>query len=321
MPTIKEICDELYQLDPRTGKTPLRNPTPITKNMVIRAAPKKVGLVQITPEQALSIIVERVTVNGKIDGYQRVQDQWQARRIAAALSRGEDIAEVSLALDKGNVYADDGAHRLMASVIAKKPVWGVIRERSPEQRAARFTNQSKARRPGSDVLALSGGSAIHRYIQAAVVARKNGAEHPWAQLVGQKNTSAVMGPHLAVVALTNYALAIRGSNTSRMDDERINRGFKPVMGEELARLFLTFGTKSTNPLAFRPAAIRGIADASVTIIAKQGRKPADIERWARHMATFDWAGYAWVRSSRELAIVLVRHWNKRLGDDKRINEV
>lgn len=321
MPTIKEICDELYQLDPRTGKTPFRNQTPVTKNMVIRAAPKKIGLVQITPEQALSIIVERISVNGKIDGYQRVQDQQQARRIAAALKRGEDIAEVSLALDKGNVYADDGAHRLMASVIAKKPIWGVIRERSPEQRAARFTNQSKARRPGADVLALSGTSVVHRYVQAAVVARKNGTEHPWAQLVGQKNTSAVMGPHLATAALTNYALAVRGSNLQRMDDERVNRAFKPEMGAELARLFLTFGTKSTNPLAFRPAAVRGIADAAVTIIAKQGRKKQDVERWTRHMSTFDWAGYAWVRSSRELASVLVRHWNKRLGDDKRIAEI
>lgn len=321
MPTIKEICDVVYQTD-AAGRVPIRaTPVPVTKGLAIRDAPKKQGLVQITPEQALSIIVERVTVNGSIDGYQRVQDITHARRIAAALRRGEDLAEVSLALDGNAVYADDGAHRLIACVIARKPIWATIRRRSSEQRAARFASQQKARRVGADVLALSSSTAIHRYVQDAVVARKNGLEHPWVPLVGAKNTSAVMGPHLAVSALANYSLAVRGNNLlQRLDEQRIDEAFKPAQGEELARLFLTFGTKSTNPLAFRPAAVRAVADAAVTVIARQGWKKQDVDRWTRHMASFDWAGYAWVRSSRELASVLIRHWNKRLSEDKRVAE-
>lgn len=319
MLTVKEICDEIKKTE-KHGKA-MPNSVAVTRGMTIREAPKKEGLVQITPEQALSIYIERLNVNGAVEGYQRVQDVNRCRRIADVLASGKDIAEISLGLDSGKLFCDDGGHRLIACVIARKPIWAVIRKRSFGARAERFANQRFARRVNADVLALAADGAIERYIQDAVVVRKNGGDHPWATLVGHKNTQAVIGPAAAVGALTNYTLSIRGtSNHPSSALARASEMFSPAIGEELARLYLAFGTKSTNPLAFRPIAIRAIADTAVLVIAREGRKATDIQRWERHMSSFDWSGFAWVRSSTELVSVLIRHWNKRLGFDKKIRE-
>lgn len=320
MQTFKEICDEIYKVDEKTGKVPLRHPTPITQGMLVKNPPIKEGLVQITPEQALGIYIERLSVNGEIEGYQRVQALPSARQIARLLRAGGEIPEVSLALDSGRVFADDGATRILGCIIARKPIWAVIRKRDYSARKKRFASQHMQRRISADVLALANDGIIFRYIQEAVVARKNGQDHPWARIVGAKNSSIVMSPHVAVLSLTNYVLAIRGNSSMRPEEERLRSAFSADKGIQLARVLLAFGTKSTNPLAFRPFAIRAITDAAVMIVAREGYRESDVQRWERHMVSFDWSGYAWVRSSRELATQLIRHWNKRLGPDSRIAE-
>lgn len=321
MKTVGDICDEIYRLG-ADGRVPQKGRIPVTRGLTKRAAPTKPGLVQITPEQALSVIIEHVSVNGTVEGYQRKTNVGHARRIARALERGEDVGEVSLGLDGGRLLAPDGQHRLIGCVISRKPIWAVIRPMTTDARAKRFASQQQARRVSAEVLAMASSGAIQRYIQDAVVARKNGTDHAWAKLVGAHNSAYVMGPHVAVSALTNYTLGLRGSNhVNRVDEVRLNAAFNAKLGDELAQLLLTFGTKSTNPLAFRPSAVKAIADAAVLVIFKQGRKPQDIARWERHMASFDWSGYAWVKSQRELSLFLIRHWNKRLGLDKKISEV
>lgn len=317
--TIGEICEAIPQV--KNGKlAPNAKFIPVSEGLIVRNAPTKSGLVQITPNQALGILVERVTVNGAVDGYQRNHFSTHARKIARALERGEDVGEVTLGLDGGKLYATDGQHRLIACVISRKPVWAVIRPMTKDKRADRFVSQRSARRVNADTIVLAGRNSIQSYIKDAIAARKNGGAHPWAEIVGEKHTSITMSPNVAYGALLAYTFGVFASGSlNQFDTERINKTFKPKVGDELAQIFLTFGTKQTNPLAYRPAALRAITNASVAAYVRTGKRPDDFARWQKHMAAFDWPGYAWLTRSNDITHQLIVHWNKRLGPDRKVS--
>lgn len=320
MQTIEDIANTILKVDPRTGKvTNARKRISIAEGMTKRKPPLKPGLVDLTPEQALAVYVERVSVDGEgaVAGYQRRLTIQHARRIARALAAGKDVGEVTLGLDNERLFATDGQHRLIACVIAKRPIKAVIRPMTKPQRAERFASQSQAKRVTADVLVLAGANPIHRYVQRAVASRSSGRDHTWANLVGEKSNLDVMGPSVAYQALVSYTTNNMVAHSIAADDPRIG-AFTAEVGDELAQLLHTFGTKRTNPLAFRPVAIRAIAATAVLAIMRTGRHSEDVARWTRHMAGFDWMGYAYLKRGPDITEHLVKHWNKRLSANKKI---
>ena len=108
-------------------------------------------------------------------------------------------------------------------------------------------------------------------------------------------------------------------HTSRTLEE-----FDARLADQLGRLIACFGTKTTNPLAFRAKSLRAISFAAIHIVRRndhwQGAK--DEERWIRHMPQFDFANYAHLGNREmEMALLLVDHWNKRLPEPRRVTPV
>lgn len=318
MLTIYEICKEWRVT---TNGKAFKGSLSVVDGLVPAPPPAKEGYMQFTPEQAAGVIVERITFNEGVKGYQRISvSQRKARSVARDLKKGKKISILDLAIDGGKVFAVDGAHRLCGSVISRCPVPVVVRAMTPDQRAEVFANQRLATRPSTDNIVLAGSGLINEYIKAAINARNRGEDHPWAALIGNSATDLTISPNVAYEVMGRYCLdLIGGSGTimKNIGDEALKR-FRKADADELASLLLCCGTKQTNPLAFRPAAVKALADLAVLALVRRGKRGEDIQRWRRHTPSFDWAGYAYLTHTIDIRDKLVQHWNKRLSTDRKI---
>lgn len=317
MQTMYELCKQVKQTS-KAGKATKTSPS-IVEGLVVEKPPLKTGLVQLTPGQILGCYVERLEYNDRIGGYQRDFKLPHVRRIAAAMARGAEVPEIALGLDGQRVFIDDGQQRACAAVIARKPLYAVIRIRSAEERRRRFGLQAQQRRISADVLALAGEGPAVDYVRAALEAKSQGRPHPWAELAGETGDHGQIGPHLFLQIVSAYALGLLVSPSAlEMPVVEQRKAFRTEHADELAGLIRVFGTRHTNPLAYRNAAVRAITDTAVLAV-RRNPAPADAaKRWARHMVTFDWAGHAWLTTNRPLRGVLVAHWNKRLAAASKI---
>jgi hypothetical protein len=317
METIGDIAKTIRSVAP-TGKAHKGTPF-ITEGMTPRNTPTKTGLVEITPEQALAIRVERVGFNGEVTGYQRpITNMTHVRRIAAAISKGRAVEPVTLGLDGGNLYAVDGHHRILAHVLARKPLRAVVDPMTYKQRAERFAAQRYRSNLTADNLVLASSDKIANYIKAAI----SHPDHPWHPLVGMTGNNKHISPNLAYECVGRYCAGIIGGGGSlvmRMPSERIMQ-LDLDQSSELAKMFLSVGTKLTNPYAYRPATARAFTDVAVLAIirAERGRTQL-IERWCRHMPGFDWQAYGWATRTADMRPALIAHWNKRLAAAQKIS--
>lgn len=317
-PTIFELAAQIPQMDLSRARSNVVGRPPVTQGLAPEPFPIKEGYWNATPEQIASLRVPRIEVNGDIKGFQRERVTAHARKIARAMLEGKEMPPMLISIfPDGKAYANEGQHRALGAIIARKNVEVVVKRRTVEQARDLFTNQSKARKVSHNDTLLTGNSPIELYIQDAVTT----SDHPWSNLVSPYASRTKM----SVTAMATMAGAY-GYNTIHQSVTRFtsltdkDEPLDIANANKLATLLACFGDKATNPLAFRTRSLRAITFAALYIVRRNPHwKAKDYERWVRHMPTFDWARYSHMLNREgALMMALVEHWNKRLPEDKRV---
>jgi hypothetical protein len=316
-PTIYELASQIGQIDLEASRfRGGKNRPPSTKGLTPVPFPKREGYFNATPEQVASLRVPKIEVNGDIRGFQREKVNAHARKIAKAMLEGEEMPPIIVSLfPDGNAYVDDGQHRALGAVIARKPIEVVVKRRSVEQARRLFANQGRAKKVSHNDTLLTGDSAIEIYIQDAVTRD----DHPWSDLVAPYSSDRKMTPTsmAIIVGAFSYNAINQGVN---FYVEKSRQEFNHEMADALAALIRCFGHKGTNPLAFRARSLRAIAYAAIHIFRRNpGVQDKDWARWAKHMPTFDFAKYPHLLNKEgELSQILIEHWNKRLPEARKV---
>ena len=324
-PTVFELASQIPQIDLRSdarGRGRKNQPF-VTHGLVPEKFPVQEGYFTATPEQLASLRVPKIQVDDDIQGFQREKTNSHARKIARAMLAGVEMPPLILSIfvdDEGNPLADyvavvEGQHRAIGAIIARMPVEVIVKKRTVNQARELFTNQSRAKNLKADDTLLTGNSPVELYIQDAVTSD----DHPWSDLVAPGNSDRKMTPTTMAVIVGSFVhnTMNMGTNyhTSRPEHE-----FDMNQADRLASLIRSFGTKATNPLAFRGRSLRAIAFAAVYVFRRNANlKDGDVERWKRHMPTFDFAKFPHLLTKEsELALALVDHWNKRLPEERKV---
>jgi hypothetical protein len=307
-----DIGKEIQRTDDR-GKVTTTSP-PITEGLKPGHFPLKEGYHVVTPEQLASLNVPRVEIiNGRIHGFQRPEiTKPHVRRISRAMEAGEPMEVLEVGLYKNSAWLVDGQHRGLAALMSRLPLPVVARKLSVEEMESLFSNQTKSKRINPSLTVQTAKTDFARYVQDAITENK----HPWNSLVtAQMSSQKKLTAHQVHEAVVHYVGNSLGSHTRTLVE---SAKFDKELSDELATIYKAFGTKNTNPLAFRPVAVRAITGAAILIIRRGGSRPKDIKRWKNWMPLFPWNEYMGIRSSKDLTVFLVRHWNKRLSKENRV---
>jgi hypothetical protein len=319
-PTIFELASTIQQIDlhspsgRRVGGG--RNRAVVTKGLTPEPFPLKEGYFSVTPEQIASVRVPRVEVGETIKGFQRDKVNRHARKIARALIDGTELPPLMISIfPDGNAYVDDGQHRALGSVIARRSVEVVVKHRTVDQARQLFANQSRAKKLKSDDTLLTGNSAIELYLQDAVTSD----DHPWTQLVTPYAAGRGMTPTSMVVCVGAFVFNTMTLSPTYFTSQDEN-DFDTRLADKLARLIEVFGVRTTNPLAFRAKSLRAITYSAIHIFRRNpNAKSNDEDRWIRHMPLFDFGTYPHLLNREvELSLALVDHWNKRLPAERKV---
>lgn len=308
MATIGEIGKTIKRQD---GQRATKNAPSIVDGLVAEPVPAVEGVVWLTPAQLLSLEVPVVARdNGGFAGFQREKITAHARKIAEAMREGAPFPPISISLlEDGRLVTNDGQHRGLGGVIAGVPVRAVIERRTEEEARQLFALQGKGRRVNANTLVLAGRDPFSLYVQEACVDPR----HPWAGIVGETSTPTRISAGQMREAIAKYC----GARLGTMHE--VDPGsFSRELCDELAALFGAFGTKKTNPAAFDVLAVRAITDAAVLIVRRGGGR-ANFDRWMLRMPKFPFMSYRSYRKSREVADLLVAHFNVRLGDARKVS--
>lgn len=318
-PTIFELASQIPQVDlARVGRVRggSKNRPPVTQGLIPESFPTAPGLHEVTPEQLASLRVPKIEVNGDIRGFQREKVNQHVRSIARALVDGEEMPPLIISIfPDGNAYVDDGQHRALAAIVVRQKLEVVVKHRTIEQARKLFANQSKARGVKSDDTLLTGDSALELYIQDAVTTDG----HPWSQLVAPYKSDKKMTPTTMAIMVGAYVFNTLNQGVNFYVSRDAN-DFDTRLADQLAGFVEVFGTKATNPLAFRGRTLRAIAYAAIYIFRRNPNvQPGDVERWKKHMPSFDFGKYPHlIGKETEMALMLVEHWNKRLNESRKV---
>jgi len=183
MPTLYDIAKR-YKHTGESGKV-----TPTSESLVKGLTPSKEALKPgyriLKPEQLAALHVPQLSLNGKLDGYQRGDRIRHARKIARAISRGEEMPPLSVSLVDGKAELTDGQHRGLGAIIARASLPAVIKARTETASQRFFANQRQALPVSADTIVLAADGLFAEYVQEAVTAE----DHAWSEIVG-----AVMAP-------------------------------------------------------------------------------------------------------------------------------
>jgi hypothetical protein len=322
MQTIYDIAQTIRVTSP-TGKVGKSAPS-IVEGKTPHKAPSKTGLITLTPNQILNVRVERLSLNGVVDGYQREHTLSHCRRIAHKIQAGATIAPPTLALDGGHLYAVDGQHRCLGAVIAWKPLTVIVESLTKTQRSERFTDQRLAIRPSSDVVVLAGNDPVSKYLKDAIEAETSGVEHPLAGLVGFHSNTNHVGAGTMHQLVSSYinnnvgaGAVVRAWMQLSLSEQRSR--FSTELADEFALLIRAFGPKSmAHPVIHRPGTLRALTDIAVMAVRRSPKKNEDIQRWQRRMPQFDWSGATWATRHMEIRPILTAWWNKRLPEGRKV---
>ena len=321
-PTIFELASTIQEINlnaPSSRRKGGPNRRVVTHGLTPEPFPIKEGFFVVTPEQIASLRVPRTEVGVEIRGFQREKINAHARKIAKALLDGKEMPPVECSIfPDGQVYVGEGQHRCLGAIIARKPLEVVVKKRTVDQARQLFANQSRAKKLKSDDTLMTGNSPVELYLQDALTSEN----HPWSPLVSAY-PSQKMTPTSMVVCVGSFVHNTMSLSTT-WHCSRTPEEFDSSLADQLGRLLYCFGTKTTNPWAFRAKSLRAISFAAIYIIRRNehwlGNK--DEERWLRHMPPFDFSRFAHILNREvELSLVLVDHWNKRLPEGRRVTPV
>lgn len=304
MPTIYEIGKTIRQVEEgRASKSAVS----IVSGLKPKPFDVRPGQRRLSTEQILSLEVPTLArSNGGFKGFQRPELPLHARRIAVALLMGVPMPAVEVALlPDGTPWLVDGQHRALGAVIAGMPLTAIIRRFTEDEARALFTNQSRARRVNPNVVVLSADDPFSEYVQDACTS----SEHVWGRLVGQVASANRISPKQMHHAIVSYSVGSINAGGRPVSSE----GFDARFCDEMGVLLGAFGTKQTNPLAFRPTGVRAIVDAAILVVRRAGSQQETIDRWVRHMPVFPFASYQHIRRIPDVTDALLAHWNKRLS--------
>jgi len=318
-PTIYELASTINYVDHnllgRAGGG-RKNANSIAMGLIPEPFPATEGYFVVSPAQLASLRVPKIEVGTDIKGFQRDKMNSHARKIARSLLDGIEVPPITVSIfPDGEAYIGDGQHRALAAIIADKPMEVVVKRRTVEQARKLFAAQSQARKVKRDDTLLTGDSAIELYIQDALTSD----DHPWSDLVAVNKSNTKMTPTTMATMLGSFVFNTfnQGVNyyTGKDDKE-----FDLKQANLLATLIRAFGVRSTNPVAFRGRTLRAIANSATYIFRRNPNSTEkDVERWQRHMPSFDFGRYPHLLNKEsELTIELVNHWNKRLPDERKV---
>lgn len=317
-PTIFELASTIQEVDlnsPSNRRHGTRSRAVVTKGLTPAPFPLHEGYFEVTPEQVASLRVPRVEVGETIKGFQRDKINRHARKIAKSLLEGVEIPPMMISIfPDEQAYVDDGQHRALASIIARKPVEVVVKRRTVAQARSLFANQGRAARVKNDDTLLTGDSPIELYLQDAVTTEN----HPWSRLVSPYGGRG-MSPTSMVICVGSFVFNTMNQSPTFFTAQDPN-DFDTRLADKLARLLEIFGTRTTNNMAFRAKSLRAIAFCAIYVFRRnEHSQPKDEERWRKHMPQFDFAKYPqMLNRENDMAIALLDHWNKRLPESRRV---
>lgn len=309
------------------GASVSRGGKPATGEFKPEPFPRREGLRKITPGQLLSVRIPVTRImNGKIEGYQRKFSAGRARSIARWLHNNRTeylrtlpVIEISV-LEDGTAFYTDGQHRAAGAVIEGVPIRAVITRRTIEEARRLFTLQGLAIRPPRNLLIINSDGPFEEYIQDAITCEN----HKWSKLItstesGKSHTK--MSPTTAFAMLQIYVVG-RLSPAGRDVGQNIDEGkFDIDAADQLAALVSSFGSKSTNRLAYSAIGLRAIALTARQVFRNQEPHADDFNRWLRIMPAFQFSDYAYLRSSNELADMMIKYWNVRLPKSRKAQRI
>jgi hypothetical protein len=316
-PTIYQLASQIQETDlTRARGTGNRFAKPITDGLTPEPFPVVEGYRTVTPEQLATLRVPVIEVGNEIKGFQREKVNGHVRKIARALIEGEEMPPLIISIfPDGNAYVDDGQHRALAGIMARKPLEVVVKHRTVDQARKLFAAQGRAKSLRSDDTLLTGDSPLELYIQDALTSDT----HPWSGLVTpSRSTTHRMTP--TTMAVVVGAFVYNALSNSVISYTRRTEEFDEKLGAQLADMVKAFGNQTTNPLAFKGRTLRAVSYAAVHIFRRNpNARPGDLERWKSHMPKFDFGKFPHLLGKEtEMALMMVEHWNKRLPEDRRV---
>lgn len=304
-----------------------RGGKPATGGLAPQALPRREGLRTITPAQLLSVRVPVARIrNGNIEGYQRTFSAKKARAVGRWLMDNKTeymqtlpVIEIST-LPDGMAFYTDGQHRAAGAVIANVPIRAVITRRTIEQARRLFTLQGLATRPSRNLLIIDSDGPFEEYIQDALTRD----DHKWSHLISASQSGSSSTRMSPTAAFGMLQIFVRGRNSPAGRD--VGQNIDPSIFDQdaadlLADLMTTFGSKTTNPLAFSAIPLRAIALCARAVFMNREPHADDFQRWLRRMPAFQFASYAYLKSSNELANMMIKDWNKGLPVNRKAQRI
>jgi hypothetical protein len=277
----------------------------------------------VPPEALASLLVPVVNYNPDahaITGFQRILSPFHARQIARDILAGREMPPGQVSIDEeGLPIISDGQHCSVGSMLAGVGL-AIVVEARPRWRAQQlFADQKRGVVPSNDYLILAGSGPYNEYVQDALTNDNN----PWAAIVGPgkylkgPGSTTKISPTQMHVLLTQYVGNQTGTQQNRGPAGVLIERWDERLADELAPLVACFGTRQTNPDAFKGNSLRAIGATATLAIRRRGSHTPDKERWIREMPKFPFGRYVHLGSTG-LTDNLIAHWNKRLRDDRRI---
>lgn len=326
--TIYKVAEPILEIPASGHVVPRQKRDSIVKGINPKTPPLTEGVHMLTPEEAAGMLIDPLTIKSAKTGYQRQRVPTHARKIAKAQQAGFKFPVVEYAIytdpNTGKKVAEvvDGQHRLLGTIISGVPSPAVGRIIEDEQeRKQLFVDQRKAAFVNREYTIFASDLKCDEFLVDAVLRADDDPKTPWTRLVGIRGKTGTRAHYIPITTaremIASYVLQ-KHTHGAAHDDEILQRLWNEMAADELAELVGVFGTKASNPLAFSSHALRGITYCAIACIRKQGSSEADVERWKRHMPSFQFTEYAHLRKSGQIRDMLITHWNKRLRGKNRI---
>lgn len=347
--TIFDIGSRIWQLN-ESGSVNPQNRIPITQGIQVGNAPKSQGIHKLTPNQAASLVIQRLRVRSDDEavsdadireGYQREVRVKHVRDVARRLLEGYPFPPILYGPNEtGECEVIDGQHRALACVLSRVPILAACVVLSPEDRAKLFVGQRHAKAVSKDHLVLAGSTPPDLYVLDALTSntivevvdgKEVETEHPWAKLVSTSSSKGIT-PALMRAVITAWcagrlsaSLAGTGSANDRIQVEYELKTFSDEKADELGRLLLSMlkvpRKEHPHSNAYLAPSIRAIQSLATMVIT---RRDNDKDRkrsqavWDKYMHQFNWEKIQWAKTSSDYLMAFTTWFNRKAPSDLKV---